>query len=162
MGDYWLRHVRPAYTENIAADMDRATSELLQTYIGIDTTMWSPIAMQRLRLPVRMKGCGLRDATDRRHAQNVGVIVQSLLPLLVIRRLYNRSRMSVLHDSGLRDIVHKLGASAQLTIQIPHGRPNYVGHTQDDVNCHVELYTCKVHVHGTTICTRQMGTTIPT
>ena len=32
--------------------------------------------------------------------------------------------MAVIHDSGLRDIVHKLRASAQLTIHIPHGSPN--------------------------------------
>jgi len=44
---------------------------------------------------------------------------------------------------GLQDIVHKvsLGASTQLTIPIPHKRPNYVGRAQDVVRQRVTLHT---------------------
>jgi len=82
MGDYWLRHVRPDFTKEFAAGIDEAMAQLLQTCIGMDTSTWSSIAKQRLRLPIRMKSCGLQDATDRRHAQYIGVLVQSMLPLL--------------------------------------------------------------------------------
>ena len=75
MEDDWLRHVCPDYTEEFVAGIDEATAQLLQTCIGMDTALWSPIAKQRLRLPIRMKGCGLRDTTDRRHAQYIRAMV---------------------------------------------------------------------------------------
>ena len=33
---------------------------------------WSEVAKERMRLPIRHKGCGLREARDRRFAQFLG------------------------------------------------------------------------------------------
>ena len=43
---------------------------------------WSSFARERIRLPMRLKGCGLPGAADRRHAQYIGVAVQSTPPLM--------------------------------------------------------------------------------
>ena len=84
MGDYWLRHVRPDLTLAFATAIDAGIASLLQMCTGTDITAWSAIAQERCRLPIRMKGCGLRRAPDRRHAQYIGAAVQSV-PYLVDR-----------------------------------------------------------------------------
>ena len=57
--DYWLRHMPPVQTVNAAARVDRA---LLATAreLGYDSIFHDAITQRRLRLPVRMRGCGLR------------------------------------------------------------------------------------------------------
>ena len=67
--------------EELEDIINMKTDDLLRTCIGMDTSTWSPIAQQRLRLPIRMKGCGLRDATDCRHAQYIGAMIQITNPL---------------------------------------------------------------------------------
>jgi hypothetical protein len=42
---------------------------------------FSDIARERLRLPIRNKGCGLRDAKDRQLAQYIGAAAQSIQQL---------------------------------------------------------------------------------
>ena len=85
MGDYWLRHVRPDLTLDFATAIDSGVATLLQTCTGTDITAWSRVAQERVKLPMRMKGCGLREAADRRHAQYIGAAVQSI-PHLVDRK----------------------------------------------------------------------------
>ena len=66
MGDYWLRHVRPDHTGTFAEGIDLVIAELFRVTVGMDVDEWSPAARERLRLPLRERGCGLREAVDRR------------------------------------------------------------------------------------------------
>ena len=43
---------------------------------------WSGIAKERLRLPILHKGCGLREAADRRPRQYLGATVQSVIQII--------------------------------------------------------------------------------
>ena len=38
MGDYWLRHISPDFTEEFAKGVDRGILKLFETTIGINTT----------------------------------------------------------------------------------------------------------------------------
>ena len=64
--------------------IDSGVATLFQTCTGTDITAWSLVVQERVRLPMRMKGCGLRGAADRRYAQYIGAAVQSV-PHLVDR-----------------------------------------------------------------------------
>ena len=68
MGDYWLRHIRPDYTEQFANELDEGIKKIFQSCVGINTDTWTDIAKEQMRLPIRCKGLGLRQAVDRRHA----------------------------------------------------------------------------------------------
>ena len=81
-GDYWLRHVRPDWTETFAQSIDEGVLNLVQLSVGSNMSNWSRFAFERMALPVRCKGMGLRGAADRRFAQFVGAATQSL-PALV-------------------------------------------------------------------------------
>ena len=71
------------------------------------TSTWSPITKQRLWLPIRMKGCRLQDATNRRHAQYSGAMVQIMLPLLY-RRDNNGARLKGrLHITPIINLIGK-------------------------------------------------------
>ena len=39
MGDYWLRHVRPDFTEKFAQQIEDGIHQLLETTIGMNTSM---------------------------------------------------------------------------------------------------------------------------
>ena len=82
MGDYWLRHVSPDYTEEFSQKTDEGIHQLVETTIGMNTASWTEFARERLRLPIRMKGCGLREAVDRRYGQYLGAMLQSTMPLM--------------------------------------------------------------------------------
>jgi len=69
MGDYWLRHILPDYTEQFARDIDDGIRSLFQTCVGCDITRWSDFAKERIRLPICFKGCRLQEAVDRRHGK---------------------------------------------------------------------------------------------
>ena len=75
MGDYWLRHVRPDFTEDSASEMNKGVMSLFETCIGSKTESWTAFARERMRLPIQNKGCGLREAVDRRHGQFLGAIL---------------------------------------------------------------------------------------
>ena len=75
MGDYWLRHVRPDLTLDFAEAIDAGVVTLFQICTGMAISTWSSIARERARLPMRMKGCGLRGAVDRQHGQYIGAAV---------------------------------------------------------------------------------------
>ena len=63
MGDYWLWHIRPDFTEDFA----KGILELFDTTIGINTAKWLAHATERIRLPLKIKGCGLKEAEDRQY-----------------------------------------------------------------------------------------------
>ena len=72
MGNYCIRHVRPDLTGRFAAAIDTGVQRNFQQCVGADTTAWSDIAQERVRLPISLKGCGLREAEDRRYGQYLG------------------------------------------------------------------------------------------
>jgi len=81
--DYWLRHLHPNLTEDFASGVDESIHELVQMCMGINIdTSWSNIAKERARPPIRMKGLGLREATDRRFSQFIGGAAQSIIHLI--------------------------------------------------------------------------------
>ena len=57
--DYWLRHMPPRQTIGAAARVDRAL--LTAAYsLGYDSIFEDQLTLRRLRLPARMRGCGIR------------------------------------------------------------------------------------------------------
>ena len=82
LGDYWIRHVRPDLTKDFAEGVDEGVSKLLEHCVGVDTETWSDTARERVRLPIRHKGCGLRQAVDRRFPQFLGAAAQSLMHMM--------------------------------------------------------------------------------
>lgn len=82
MGDYWIRHLPPQQTDTFAEGIDKGIMSVLKTCVGVDPSSWNDIALERLRLPIRYKGCGLRQLIDRRHAQYIGAAIASLPQLI--------------------------------------------------------------------------------
>ena len=83
-GDYWLRHIDPRLTEEFSASIDEDIYGVVEKAFGIRINSFSDIARERMRLPIRNKGCGLREAVGRRHAQYVGAVAQCV-PQLIYR-----------------------------------------------------------------------------
>ena len=75
-GDYWLRNIDPRLTEEFAASIDEDIYRVVEKAFGIRINSFSDITRKRMRLPIRNKGCGLREAVDRRHAQYIGAVAQ--------------------------------------------------------------------------------------
>ena len=79
MGDYWLTHTRPL--EFVEA-IDAGVATLFQACTGMDVSACSEFARECIRLPMRMRGYGLRRAADQRSRQYTGAAFQIILPLL--------------------------------------------------------------------------------
>jgi len=77
MGSYWMRHVRPNLTKEFAEGIGYGIFDLLRMTTGMNTNDWTVTGKMRLRLPIRDRGCGLREAADWKHAQFVGGMAQS-------------------------------------------------------------------------------------
>ena len=62
---YWLRACTPEETEEMAETVDLCIMEAVQaaTRVGFETMK---MAKERLQLPARMKGGGVKRATDKR------------------------------------------------------------------------------------------------
>jgi hypothetical protein len=82
MGDYWIRHMRPYLTEKFLRGIDEGISAIFRPCIDVNTKSWSDIAKERLRLPIRLKGYGLREAEDRIFGQYLGATAQSVIHLI--------------------------------------------------------------------------------
>ena len=106
MGDYWLRHARPDFTEDFSKGIDKGVLELFETTLGINTADWSAHAIERIRLPLGMKGrgCGLRETVDRWHGQFAGAMLQSVLPLMDRRDSNNCSIPGRLDIPSIKDL----------------------------------------------------------
>ena len=82
MGDYWLRHIHLDLTYLFALALDNGVNTLVESTIGISLGNRTPFAKERMRLPVRQKGMGLRQAADRKFAKFVGGMPQGLMHIL--------------------------------------------------------------------------------
>ena len=65
-----------------AEAIDDSISNLFQTYTGMDISSWLTFAKEQVQLPIRLKGCGLRGAVDRRNGQYIRATVQSIMQII--------------------------------------------------------------------------------
>ena len=72
MGDYWLRHIRQDLTESFALALDNGVNTLVESTIGISLGNLTPFEKECIRLPVRLKGMGIRQAADRKFVAFIG------------------------------------------------------------------------------------------
>ena len=84
-----MRHIRLDLTRQFARKIDEDTHSLPSRSIGVDMNTWSNFSRKRLRLPIRFRGCGLREAVDRRSGKYLGAAVQSILPLVTRTENFN-------------------------------------------------------------------------
>ena len=78
LGDYWIKRIRPGWTEAFAGAIDNNTDQILGLCTGVKMESWPTHAQEPMRLLMNMRGRGLRQATDRRHAKFVGAMAQSI------------------------------------------------------------------------------------
>ena len=86
-------------------------NSFFKTCVGIDTGIWTDFAKERMRFPIKNKGCGLRDAVDCRRGQFLEDMLQSIMPLMdrtdkdncAIKDRLNISTMTKLLGEGLFD-----------------------------------------------------------
>ena len=76
LGNYWIRHIRPDWIESFTKTINKNWDEILKLCTGVNMDSWSTYSQERMHLPMSMTGCGLRQATDRRHAQFIGAMAQ--------------------------------------------------------------------------------------
>ena len=68
---YWLRTCTPEETEQITYYVDCCIMEAVQAVTGVDFDS-EDTARERLRIPARMKGGGIRRATKTRYPAFLG------------------------------------------------------------------------------------------
>ena len=81
---YWLRTCTPEETEEMAAHVDCCIMEAVQAATGVDFDT-EEVARERLRLPTRMKGRGIKRTTDTRYPSFLGALLD-VLPRCIDRR----------------------------------------------------------------------------
>ena len=80
--DYWSRHIRPDFTDDFTNVIDNAVMSLVKMSTGLNFDSLPEFVKERIRLPICMRGCGLRSANSRRHAQFAGAVSNCLLTLI--------------------------------------------------------------------------------
>ena len=80
--EFWARHLPPQLTESIYEGLDEVILTMVQSCFGMDISSFSDIAKARLRLPLCNKGYSLRRFEDRRYAQYLGNLLQSVIQLI--------------------------------------------------------------------------------
>jgi hypothetical protein len=84
---YWLRTCTPQETEEVTATVDCCIMEAVQVVTGVNFDT-KDMPKERLRLPERMKGGGLRRAMDRRYPAFLGALLD-VLPRIIDRKAEN-------------------------------------------------------------------------
>jgi len=74
---YWLRTCTPEETEEMAGRVDAAILEVCHAATAIRLND-EPVAKNRLRLPARLKGGGIRSMTDLRQPAFLGALLGNL------------------------------------------------------------------------------------
>ena len=80
---YWLRTCTPKEKEEMARTVDLCMMEAVQADTGVCLETKN-MAKERLRLPARMKGGGVKRATDKRYPAFVGALLD-VLPRMIDR-----------------------------------------------------------------------------
>jgi len=82
-GDYWLGHIDPRLTEQFMKGINEGIYQLVEKAFGIRIASFLDMATEQMRLlPLRNKGCGLREAEDRRYAQFIGAVAHCIPQLI--------------------------------------------------------------------------------
>ena len=74
---YWLRTCTPEETEEMATHVDCFIMEAVQTATGVDFDT-EETARNRLHLTARMKGGGIKSATNTRYPMFLGALLDVL------------------------------------------------------------------------------------
>ena len=82
MGNYWDRQIPPYLTADFCTRVDTAVQTMVIASTQLDSSTLTPFTIERMRLPVKYKGMGLRSLYYRRHAEYVGGMMQGIPPLL--------------------------------------------------------------------------------
>ena len=82
MGNYWTRHIPPHLTAAFCTRIDASVQTMVIASTQLDSTTLSPFTVERMKLPIKCKGMGLRSLYDRRHAEYIGGMIQGIPPLL--------------------------------------------------------------------------------
>ena len=64
-GNYIARHLPPRFTGDFCRTIDSKLDSLIETAIGVNLATLPPFAKERCRLPIRLKGLGVRDLERR-------------------------------------------------------------------------------------------------
>jgi hypothetical protein len=80
--EYWLRHLPPSKTKEFSKTIDVAINQLISKCFQVDYESLSDFTKERMRLPIRMKGIGIRSTEERRFSQFLGGIKDGLIPLI--------------------------------------------------------------------------------
>ncbi len=80
---YWLRTCTPEETEQMAEYVDSCMMEAVQAATGVDFDN-EETARVRLRIPARMKGGGIKRATETRYLAFLGALLD-VLPICIDR-----------------------------------------------------------------------------
>jgi hypothetical protein len=81
---YWLRTCTPEETEEMATHVDCCIMEVVQTATGVDFDT-EETTRNKLRLPSRMKGGGIKRAMDTRYPAFLGALLD-ILPRCIDKR----------------------------------------------------------------------------
>ena len=100
-GNYLARHVPPQFTGTFCDSIDAKINSLINTAIGVNLNSTSPFNTERCRLPVCMKGLGVRDMNRRRHSEYIGALIQGLPPLLDRSTHSGATKPGRLHTPGI-------------------------------------------------------------
>ena len=82
MGNYWCRHLPTYHTKEFAEKVDNSIKEAVRLALDIDLDKLNPVVQERARLPIKMKGLGVRNLVDRRYSEYMGGVIQGVPPLL--------------------------------------------------------------------------------
>ena len=82
MGNYWCRHLPTYHTKEFAEEVDNSIKEAVRLALDIDLDELNPVVQERARLPIKMKGLGVRNLVDRRYSEYMGGVIQGIPPLL--------------------------------------------------------------------------------
>jgi hypothetical protein len=116
-GTYYTRHLDPRITKSFAARVDQMVFSFVsktfsRTFKPLASEELPPIntlediAAERLRLPIRYRGCGLRELHDRRHAEYIGSLTHALPYMIDMKVKGGRVKGRCQHS---KKIVHLLG-----------------------------------------------------
>ena len=102
---YWLRTCTPKETEEMAEHVGWGIMEAVQAATGVDFDL-EAAARERLRLPARMKGGGIKRAADTRRPAFLGALLD-VLPRCIDKKSANGEDMPGYYAEQLTEVLGK-------------------------------------------------------
>ena len=82
MPDYWIRHKSPAVTDEFCRIVDKGLDDLVEKCLKFNFESFTDFTKERIRLPIKLKGLGLRNSTERRYSHYMGAIMSSIITIV--------------------------------------------------------------------------------